>query len=746
MAFSDGPSEFLSPLKQRRSFINAASKTARNLTGYPRFRRIVAFGKGPVLIASLLIGATTSAAAKTFIPLKLMSDQIDGTRVYPPNVGHAARTLPQPGELFVGTCYQPIDRTEEQIKTDIAIMKSAGFNVVRVGDLSWDSFEPADGKFDFIWFDKLLNQMREAGIRVVMDIPGSPAPIWLHRAHNGVEIINQEGNRVPPAERYMDNISDPDYRRCVHRLAETMLKRYAKNPAILAIGYDNEAGNGFMSYSEADRERFIAWLRKKYGTIDTLNRAWATQRWSRRLGSFDDVDIPLQNGPGPAERYLDLHRYWSDVTIENLMDLEQLRRKYMPDTPTLSNLWDYAGRRGFDYLSSYKRYVSYGAMGFYPGGAVDGSFQIMMTKGALPTPVWLNEFTAGGGGWYGDPGRSPMLAYVTLLAGAQGIMAWTFNSHAGGEEQALFGLVDHDGVPSWKVKEWANIASDFKALSKYGFPRYYQPQVAIAYAFESAIASAPNGPSNTTRQYFKTGYMDQVQSAFEPLYKKNIDAAVINIAHEDLSRYKLLVVPALYLMDPTSAKAIRDYVQNGGTVLMTGYSDKVDEHAQWFQTTLPGGLSDVFGLRTAAFYRNDSGVQFTIEGTPVKSTATYYEQLEPRTAKVLGEITNSYLPGPFPLLTVNKFGNGQAFYLATESNATAIGPALEVVKRAAGIQDGPSTPEGVYARVVSGRTFYVNTNYQQVSFPISGAKRGLLSGKTFTGILTLPAKGADLVE
>lgn len=675
-----------------------------------------------------------------------MQSAVDGHKVFPPHLGSRPATLPGPGDLFVGTCYQPIDRTETQIKADIAIMKAAGFNVVRMGDLSWDSFEPADGKFAFAWFDRILDQMHEAGIRVVLDIPGSPAPIWLHRAHPGVDITSQEGTRIPPAERYMDNISDPDYKRCVKRLAEKMLQRYAKHPAIIALGYNNEVGNGYMSYSEADRKHFIHWLQDKYGTIEALNKAWATQRWSRRLNRFEDVDLPLKNGPGPAERYLDLHRYWSDVTVENLMDLEQLRRKYMASTPTLSNLWDYAWRRGFDYLSTYKDYVSYGAMGFYAGGAIDGSYQIMLTKGALQTPVWLNEFTAGGGGWYGDPGRSRMLAYVTLLVGAQGVMAWTFNSHPGGEEQALFGLVDHDGVPSWKVKEWGQIAAEFKTLSKYGFPRYFQPEVAIAYAFESAVSSSPNGPSSTTKQYFKTGYGDQVQAAYEVFYRRNIDAAVLNIGHEDLKPYKLVVVPALYLMDEPSAKAIREYVKNGGNVLMTGYSAKIDEHAQWFETTLPGRLSDVFGIRTAAFYRNDSGVDFFLGGKKFHSTATYYEQLEPKTATVLGEISNSYIQEKFPILTVNHFGKGRAFYLATESNATVMAPVLELVKKDVGIVDGPATPEGVYARVIDGRTFYVNTNYGEVSFPITGKKKGLLSGRSFEDKLVLPAKGADLVK
>ena len=222
---------------------------------------------------------------------------------------------PGPHQLFVGTCYQPIDRSPEEIERDIAIMKHAGFNVVRMGDLSWDSFEPAQGKFSFEWFDKIMAKMQAAGIRVILDIPGAPAPIWLHRTYPGVDIVAQNGARLPPAERYMDDISDPNYVRELGILAETMMKRYAHHRALIAVGYNNEIGNGFMSYSEADRQRFVEWLRKKYGTIEELNKAWATQRWSRRLNTFEDVDLPLGDGPGPSERFLDLHRYWSDEKI-----------------------------------------------------------------------------------------------------------------------------------------------------------------------------------------------------------------------------------------------------------------------------------------------------------------------------------------------------------------------------------------------------------------------------------------------
>jgi beta-galactosidase len=651
-------------------------------------------------------------------------------------------TWPGPGQLFVGTCYQPIDRTPEEIDGDIAIMKGAGFNVVRMGDLSWDSFEPAQGKFEFEWFDKIMDKMQANGIRVILDVPGLPSPIWLHRAYPGVDLVSQNGTRLPPAERYMDNISDPNYMREVGIMADALMKHYAHHPAVIAVGYENEIGNGFMSYSEADRQRFIEWLKIKYGTVQALNKAWATQRWSRRLSSFEDVDLPLADGPGPAERYLDLHRYWSDVTVARLNELDAIRRRYMPETPSISNLWDTAGRKGFDYLSTYKSYVSFGAEGFYPGDPVSGVFGALTTKGDLSTPIWLNEFTAGGGGYYGTPGRSRMYAYLALAMGTQGILAWTFNSHLGGEEQALFGLVDHDGTPSWKIGEFAQIASEFKQLTKYGFPRYTHPEVAIAYSFDSFIASHPNGPSNTTLQYFKPPYTDQVQGAFEPLFRANIDVAIINVGHDALAPYKLVVVPADYLMDEPSAKKLRDYVTGGGTVLMTAYSAKVDEHGQWFNTPLPGLLSDVFGLKTNAFY-DASSLRFDLAGKSVETGVNRYEVLEPTTATIVARFANTAEHSP--AVTMNKFGKGNAVYLATESKPSAMAPVLNYLYTLTGVQRGPETPDGVYARVVDGRTLFVNTTNEERKISIRGSKTGILTHHVYDGTVILPPQGVDLL-
>jgi beta-galactosidase len=652
---------------------------------------------------------------------------------------------PGPGQLFVGTCYQPVDRSREQIERDIALMRKAGLEIVRMGDLSWDYFEPAEGRFDFTTFDWIMDRMHAAGIQVILDIPGQPAPTWLHHRYPGVDIVTQQGTRLHAAERYMDDIGDPDYRRLLARMADTLTARYARHPALFAIGFNNEIGNGYLSYSPADRERFVEWLKHRYGSIEALNKAWATQRWSRRINAWDEVQLPYAEGPGPAERYLDLRRYWSDTTIDVLRELESIRRKNVPDKPAISNLWDGAGRKGFDYLATQREYASYGAMGFYPEYYADPpvgtAFDALMIKGGLPTPIWFNEFTTGSPGVYGAKGRSRMWAHFGLLLGAQAALAWTFNTHLGGEEQTLFGLLDHDGRPSWKLDEWASIADEFARLQELGFPRRTRPEIAIAYSFDNRIASNP--PVHGVRQYLTTPYMDQAHNAFEPLFKDNIDVAVVNIAHQDLSRYRLVVVPGLYLLDEAGADALRKFVAEGGTVVMTAFSAKVNAHNQWYDTPLPGRLSDVFGLRTSEFYR--AGTTVTGLGDQaIESKIAYYELLEPSTASPMAVFSN--VEGTPPAISVNRYGKGRAIYVATPAQPQIMGPLYRRLYASLGIEPGPKTPDGVYAREVQGRVLYVNTTGEAQDVAIDHAMHGVLSGKRWTGNLRLEPLGVDLLE
>jgi beta-galactosidase len=227
------------------------------------------------------------------------------------------------------------------------------------------------------------------------------------------------------------------------------------------------------------------------------------------------------------------------------------------------------------------------------------------------------------------------------------------------------------------------------------------------------------------------------------LFRANLDVAVVNVGNHDLGRYKLVVVPADYLMDAASAKALRDYVSGGGTVLMTALSAKVDEHAQWFETPLPGRLNDVFGLETNEFYEVESPLTFELDGASIASGVRWYEVLKPSTARVFARFTNT--PDHSPAVTINRFGKGNAIYLATESKASAIGPVLNSIYKMAGLEPGPRTPEGVYARVVDGRTLYVNTTQSEQRIPIEGRHKGMISDRVYEGAVVLGPQDADLI-
>ena len=443
-----------------------------------------------------------------------------------------------------------------------------------------------------------------------------------------------------------------------------------------------------------------------------------------------------------AERYLDLARTWSIRPSRHSRTSRPSGRKNTPDLPSASNLWDTSPHLGFDYLGSYQDYASYGAMGFYPGGAVDTTLLALLVKGELPTPVWFNEFITGGGDHYGPPkGSIRMWAYQALIDDGQVFLAWTFTTHRGGEEQALFGMLDHDGTPSWKYDEWKRIAHEFSKLQSLGFPRDRRPDVAIAYSFDTAIASRPPA-GNTARDYFSTPYFDQVRNAFQPLYEDNIDAAVLSLTNTTLE-YKLLLVPGLYVMDERSAAAIRRYVEKGGTVVMTAFSAKVDENSQWFDTPLPGRLSDVFGIRTSEFYRQ-SPPEMSLDDVKLKASLDFYEVLELRGARTLASFTNT--PERSPAVTVNTYGKGHAIYVALPAQPEVVGPVLRTLYASTGVERGPATPPGVSARVVAGRTLYVNTKAQAVDVPISGSKEGVISGKRFSGILHLEPYDVELLQ
>jgi beta-galactosidase len=653
--------------------------------------------------------------------------------------------------LYVGTNYHPHDdKDPDKIKKDIMLMKAAGFKVVRMGHLAWDSYEPSEGKFDFQWFDGVMDMMNKAGIKVILDIAIRPAPIWLHHKYPSIDVTSPGGIAQYPNHRYMDDVGDPMYQKYAVRYADTLTKHYARHPALLAFGVDNEPGDGPISYAETVRKRFVAWLMKKYATIDNFNKAWATQRWSRRINEFDEVGLPVTGEKnGAPEKILDFRRFISDEVNQILFKVLDRVNTNAPGVLTNTNAWYFSWMRYFDYSEiAYSGKMAREGCGYYPGnslttnwGVMNANFVISRNQFESTNPFWCSEFTT----MTAVPNSIRKSAYATLMYGNQMVCGWTWQSMWSGEEQYLEGMLDWDGVPNRKYEEYKKIATEFKKIEKY-FPYKPSPEVGLAFSFPSQIASSS----------FPEVQDQQLQSCWNLFHYRNMDSRILEISKSSL-KYKLLFVPGVTVMDETTAHKIRDFVKNGGTVVMTSNSAVVDETGKVFASTRPGRLNDVFGIRVASYEETETmneisrkslkgkKIELDYKGKTIGAESARYDVIESKGAEILGSITS--LDKDYPIITSNKYGKGRAIYVGLPASDGVLGPLLDNLIDELGIKKGPQVPAGVMARQIDKNHFlYLNVTGEAKEIPMSVKSQSILFDKSYTGNFTIAPYEPEFIE
>jgi len=655
-------------------------------------------------------------------------------------------------ELFVGTNYHPHDDKDlAKISRDIGLMKAAGFKIVRMGHLAWDSYEPSEGHFDLGWFDSVMDMMHKAGIKVILDIAVRPAPIWLHHKYPSIDIVDAGGERLYPNHRYMEDVGDPMYQQYALRYTDTLTRHYGNHPALLAFGIDNESGDGPMSYSETARRRFIAWLEKKYGSVDSLNKAWATQRWSRRINDLREIGFPMSGSSikGAPERMLDFRHFVSDEVVGFLFKVIDKVNTNAPRALVNTNAWYYSDMKYFDYSNiAYSGKMTREGCGFYPGlslttnwGIIDALFGIGRIQFESRNPFWCTEFTT----MTAVPNAIRKSAYATLMYGNQMVCGWTWQSMYGGEEQYLEGMLDWDGVTNRKYEEYKKIAGEFKKIERF-FPYKVQAEVGLAFSFPSQIASS----------YFPEQHQHQLQSCFDLFYYRNMDTRILEAGKSELN-YKLLFLPGVAVMDERTAAKVREYVKNGGTVVMTSNSAVVDTTGKVFTSTHPGLLSDVFGVRVAGYEETEAfneisrkafkgkKLEVTYAGRAAVTESARFDVIEAKGATVLGSITS--LDKDYPVITSNRYGKGRAIYVGVPAKGEVLGPLVDDLVKELSLKRGPDVPAGVMARQIDPHhILYLNVSGEPREIPGKGSSRSLLFDRSYTGNFILAPYEPEFIE
>ena len=184
--------------------------------------------------------------------------------------------------------YMPYDRLEKDVK----MMKAAGINVVRIAESTWSTVEPQEGVYDFHHIDRVLDAMHKAGIHVIIGTPTYAVPTWLVKKYPDVLAITPHGQNQYGARQNMD-ITNEHFRAYAEQVIRKMLEHIKDHPAIIGYQVDNETKAYGTSGPNVQR-LFVDYMKEKFKSLDTVNKAFGLDYWSNRINNWDD--FPSVNG------------------------------------------------------------------------------------------------------------------------------------------------------------------------------------------------------------------------------------------------------------------------------------------------------------------------------------------------------------------------------------------------------------------------------------------------------------------
>lgn len=656
--------------------------------------------------------------------------------------------------MYYGADYYPEHWPEERWPEDARLMQQAGFNVVRLAEFAWTRMEPREGVYEFGWLDRAISLLAEHGIQAVLGTPTAAPPAWLMRAYPECFLVNRHGQRLTYGHRRNTCPTNPIYREYSRRIVQAMAEHYADNPHVIGWQIDNEFGD--RCYCPVCQRAFQEWLKRKYGSLEALNQAWGTDFWSHIYTAWQEIPVPLAtsytNNPGLA---LDYRRFMSDTYVEyQRMQVEILRRtapgkfithNFMGFGYPKINYFDLAVDLDFVAWDNYPRYRSQPDL---PWLAL--SHDTM--RGLKNANFWVMEAQSGPAGQLETgtmprPGEIPFWAWQAIAHGADGIVFFRWRTCRFGAEEYWHGILDHDGVPRRRYREVAEMGTTLRRIGAQIFGSRSKAQAAMVLSYDSRFA-LQNQPVNPALSYERV-----FAQYYRALWERNIGVDVVPPG-ADLSSYRLVVAPVLYILDAATARQLCEYVERGGTLLTTCRSGVMDEHNMVVNRALPGLLAEMCGVEVEEYDSPDPDMTLTIAadaplGHRIYSANVWADVLEPRGATVLARYASEYYAGR-AAITSHRFGKGRAIYVGTVAEQELVRHLIGYLCDELKLVPPLEVPEGVEVTVREGEggllTFVLNGTGEEKTFELNETYQDLVSGQAVSGVVRLKPLGVMVLR
>mgnify|MGYP004637322347 FL=1 len=622
------------------------------------------------------------------------------------------------GRFLHGGDYNPEQWLDnpEILKKDIEYFKKAHINTVSLGIFSWAVLEPKEGEYHFEWLEEVVQNLYKEGISTILATPSGARPKWLADKYPEVLRVNENRERNLFGGRHNHCYTSPIYREKITKLDQMLSARLGKHPGVILWHISNEFGG--ECHCPLCQEKFREWLEAKYETIENLNDRWCTTFWSHKYGSFSEIESPSPRGENALHALtLDWKRFVTDRTIDFIRTEEKAIREGGSDLPITANLmYDY---EGLDYKKM-KDVLDIVSWDNYPSWhkkeekitAVDVGMQHDLMRSIKKAPFLLMESCPSATNWkpinkLKKPGMLLASSLQAVAHGADSVLYFQMRQSRGASEKFHGAVIDHYGGCDTRVfREVTEVGEALEQIQE-TVGSVMHAQTAVLYDRENDwVIKDIQGPRNEDMHY-----KDCVQKQYQSLRELGLNVDVIAMEHE-LDDYKVLAAPMAYLMKDGYEDRLRKYVEAGGTLVMTYWSDLVDETDRCFLGGTPHALMDVCGIRTEeidALYDWEENFAIPDQDNHLGIRNSYKcknlcELVRVSDAEVLMRYGEDFYQG-YPVLTHHAYGKGHVYYVCADMEPDFYRDFYTRITKEAGVKSVLEfVPEGVSVTVRENET------------------------------------------
>ncbi len=661
-------------------------------------------------------------------------------------------------KVLYGGDYNPEQWPEETWEEDMRLLKLAHIDVVTLNVFSWASLQSDDNVYHFEKLDKIIDMVSKHGMKICLATATGAHPAWMARKYPDILRTEFNGMKRKFGSRHNSCPNSPNYLRFAKELASRLATRYKDNENIVAWHVSNEYGG--ECYCENCERKFRDWLKAKYKTIDAVNQAWDTAFWGHTFYDFEDIVAPNMLSEHFAFNRttfqgisLDYKRFNSE-SILNAFRLEyDTLHAITPDIPITTNLMGTYQSLDYQMWAKYMDFISWDNYPSNDSPMEDTALRHDLMRGLKQgKPFALMEQTPSVTNWlpYNSlkrPGVMRLWSYQAVAHGADTVMFFQMKRSIGACEKYHGAVIDHAGHENTRVfKEVAALGAELDKIGSLTLGARTDAKVAIIFDWDNWWATDYSaGPSVSLH------YCDEIFQYYKAFNNLNISVDFVSV-EDDLSAYKLVVAPLLYMVKPGYDEKIRTFIKEGGHFITTFFSGYVDDHDLVTIGGYPGKLRDILGIwvEEEDALPENSANSFTYQGKKYPATLIC-DLLHTENAESLCEYEEDFYEG-MPVLTKNNFGKGTAYYVATRSNADFYKTFLRNICKEASIEAIMETPDlvEVTKRTNQNGTFLFLLNHDTESHEITlnCAGMDILSGAVHQSgdLLLLAAKDVVILQ